>query len=854
MVTTIPGWPVGRRYRGHDRTRVSLPVGGIGTGTIGFGGRGQFRDWEIENHPSKGTRSPLTFLGCRATGPTVGTVARVLEGDLFDEEVEGEIGAPAPLSGLPRFEHCEFEATYPFGRVALADDSFPVRADVEVFNPLCPGDEDLSGLPIVAIRVRLTSEVDEPLDVSVMLSAEVLVGHARRRQGLPSRPVATAMKVATAQGYLLSDEAMDPSDEESGTIAAAVLGGDTWVGPTWALGKWNQGLLAMWNGFVSSGIPDSGIFGLDGPGPSSDTGQSIAGTLGATRTIGARQSTEVEFLLAWRFPNRRAWMPSGQGARGMSGPDTVGNFYACDVANAWEVVRRDSARLAQLRSVTERFVTAFWDSDLAPAVKEAALFSVSTLRSNTFFRTADGRPFGWEGCMDDVGSCLGSCTHVWNYDLATPFLFSGLARQMRELEYGYATAPDGAMSFRIMLPLDRAQEQKVAAADGQFGCVVKLYREWRLCGDDEWLRTLWPECRRSLEFAWIEGGWDGDRDGVAEGAQHNTMDVEYYGPNPVIQGWYLAALKAASDLAVVAGDDSFAATCADLLARGSAATETLLFNGSYYQQEVIPPKDFSTVAAQLRHSNMGAQQADKPEFQIEHGCIIDQLVGDTYARIAGLGRVFDPANAGTALESIHRLNFIEDFGDWSNCMRTYAVRGERGHIVLSYPSGLPEHPMPYWSEVWTGLEYVFATGLAQAGRTALADEVVTAVRERFTGNRRNPFDEAECGHHYARGMASWGLVVAMTGFGYDARSGQMSFAAAPSAARWFWSAGHTWGTIRQSLDEDGVRKVQLEVLSGSLRVNTVVVGGDVYRPGASGDLEAGAAWDLEPTKEQTVAD
>src|SRR3984957_11016485 len=121
-------WPVARTYGPDDRARISLPVGGIGTGTIGFGGRGQFRDWELENHPSKGLTSELTFLACQVQGTTTAPAARILEGTLFDGEVEGALGSPAPLAGLPRFADCVFETTYPFGRVALADPHFPVRA------------------------------------------------------------------------------------------------------------------------------------------------------------------------------------------------------------------------------------------------------------------------------------------------------------------------------------------------------------------------------------------------------------------------------------------------------------------------------------------------------------------------------------------------------------------------------------------------------------------------------------------------------------------------------------------------------------------------------------------------------
>ena len=839
-VETITGWPVARVYRGDDRARISLPVGGIGTGTVGFGGRGQFRDWELENHPSKGLRSELTFLACQVNGRTTAPVARVLEGDLFGDEVEGASGSPAPLAGLPRFGDCEFETTYPFGRVALSDPHFPVRAKVEVFNPFSPGDELLSGLPIAVISVTLQSGADEPLECSVMFSLEALVGHGQRAAGLSSRPMATPRSGREIGGYLLSDQAVDPSDEESGTLAAAVLGDGAWVGPTWGLGKWNQGLLSMWRGFVESGQPSAGTFGVGDAVPSPTHGSAVAGTLGARRTLEPHGTAEVTFVMGWHFPNRRSWIWGPRGPGGTAGPETVGNFYAKDSADAWDLVEAEAGRLPVLRDVSERFAAAFWGSDLSPAVKEAALFNISTLRSQTFFRDEEGHPLGWEGCLDDAGSCLGSCTHVWNYDLATGFLFGSLARQMREIEYLHATAPDGAMSFRVLLPLDKAQDYGVAAADGQFGCVLKLFREWRLSGDDQWLKRLWPACRRSVEFAWIKGGWDADRDGLAEGAQHNTMDVEYFGPNPEVQSWYLGALAAAEQMAKAVGDDEFASTCRDVLRTGAAATEAELFNGRYYQQKIVPPGDFSGIAPRLRHTNMGAENGTNPEFQVGDGCVIDQLVGDTYAQLLGLRPVLSPDHVKTALLSIHDLNYVADFGDWANCMRTYAVRGERGHLVESYPGGVPEHPMPYWSEVWTGLEYVYAIGLAQEGLTELAEDVVVAVRERFSGRRRNPFDEAECGHHYARAMASWGLVVARTGFQYDGREGVMTFAPAATPCQWFWSTGAAWGTVLQASDANGEKSVRIDVLDGRVRVDRVQVGDAAFQPEPSGELSRGS--------------
>jgi hypothetical protein len=311
-------------------------------------------------------------------------------------------------------------------------------------------------------------------------------------------------------------------------------------------------------------------------------------------------------------------------------------------------------------------------------------------------------------------------------------------------------------------------------------------------------------------------------------------------------------------MAETAGDREFAATCRAVLRSGQQATESRLFNGRYYEQQIIPPGDFGTIAPRLRSATMGAERADQPEFQIHDGCLLDQLAGDTYARLAGLGAVLDAEHARAALAAIHQLNYRGDFGDWANCVRTYATAGERGHIVLCYPAGLPEHPMPYWSEVWTGLEYVYAIGLAQQGQQPLAEDVVAAVRERFSGARRNPFDEAECGHHYARALASWGLIVALTGFGYDGRTGQLTFARAERPTRWFWSNGYAWGTIGQSPGAAGELRAQLYVGGGAIRVDTVLIGGQEFRPaagttpaaggapGTGGTLAEGETYELEP--------
>ena len=216
-------------------------------------------------------------------------------------------------------------------------------------------------------------------------------------------------------------------------------------------------------------------------------------------------------------------------------------------------------------------------------VKEAALFNVSTLRSPTCFRTADGHFFGWEGTGDSFGSCYGNCTHVWGYEHALVDIWPALAKDMRDLEFRHAMSDEGAISFRIGQPIDRnARQHGKAAADGQMQCIVKAYECWAKTGDDEWMRSLYPLVKKALEFSWVKGGWDADCDGVMEGCQHNTMDVDYYGPNPQMEFLYLAALQAMERLAAKFDKDgAFAAKCAELRTKGSAWTEKNLFNGEW---------------------------------------------------------------------------------------------------------------------------------------------------------------------------------------------------------------------------------------------------------------------------------
>lgn len=771
-----------RHYDGDHLARISLPLGGIGTGTVGLGGRGELRDWEIMNRPAEGftgveTGNEAPFFAVRA-----GSFVSLLEGPLVDGEYcQGE-GKPANHHGFPRFADASFDAMYPFGRVNLDDPQSPVRVELIGFNPLVPGDSEASSLPVAVLEYRVFNKTERPLEVTVAGGLRNFIGcdGSKMRSnwyGEMSVPDGacsnrnSAVEAEGVRGVLFSSEGVDPKDAAWGTIALATDGEglvsrrlDT------VPNDWARAVLDLWDD-----LSDDGVFNREGKSQSNDP----FGAIALMRTVPAGGRADFRFFFTWHFPNRRSWF----------GDDAiVGNHYCGRFADAWDAMRKIVPRIDGLAARTRAFTDAFAACDYPDVLKEAALFNLSVLRSQTVFRMSDGHLMGWEGVFARHGSCWGSCTHVWNYESATAHLFGDLSRTMRDVEFNHSLKPDGAMAFRAWTDLSVAAERCQPAADGQMGSVMRACRDWQLSGDDGWLKSIWPNIRRALAFAWSNDGvwnWDADGDGVMEGRQHNTMDVDYFGPNPLMEFWYLGALAAGERMARAVGDTKFADECAGRRARGAAWTRDNLFNGEYYEQKV---REGATM------------------YQIGNGCLVDQLVGATLARQLGLGTLVDAEQERSAIASVWKYNFVRDFSRHFNNMRSFAMGRESGLLMASWPRGMPDVPFPYYREVMTGFEYTAAAQMAYAGMFDEALAVASAVRARHDGARRNPFSEPECGRFYARSMASWSLLNAWSDFTYSAPEGKMSFCSRPGT--YFWANGSAFGTATVKDGSVAVRTIE----------------------------------------------
>ena len=819
------GYPSLVAYDKDHLRQIGLPLGGIGTGVVSLGGRGNLHDWEVVNRPAKGFDLQQTFFSLYTRSADGQKTATALEGLIPPADYEGARGATIPNHGLPRFRECCFEAAYPFGQVTLSDADVPLSAQLRAFNPLIPTDSDNSGIPVAILRYVLTNDSDADIEAAVCGSVQNFIG-ADGTSGAPKGNHNSYREVDGLAGIFMQSAGVDPDAPQWGTLALTTplppsvppsQWGEAQQVPeitartAWANYSWGDSLLDFWDDFSEDGrLEERERDGKDDP----------TGSLCVSLVVPAKGSAEVTFFLTWHFPNRTTLKESGSNHPHIlnQAGTLIGNYYTTQYANAWEAAAYTAKNLDWLEAETRAFVDAVCESDLPSVVKESALFNLSTLRSQTVFRTPDGFMFGWEGCDDTSGCCFGSCTHVWNYEQATAFLFGSLALGMREVEFNYATRKDGGMSFRVELPLEHAQAWSLAAADGQMGCIMKLYRDWQLSGDSDRLRALWPKARKALEFCWLPGGWDADKDGIMEGCQHNTMDVEYYGPNPQMGIWYLGALRAMEEMARHLGEVKFADDCRRLYENGSAWIDANLFNGDYYEHEIRPASGLDAVLGMLM-SDMGAADPAQPVLQLGAGCLVDQLVGQLLAHVSGLGYLLDEGNVKRTLGSIMRFNFKEAMYGHFNHMRSYVLNEESALLMATYPRGdRPARPFPYYNEVMTGFEYTAAIGMLYEGDIDNGLKCISAIRDRYDGRKRNPFDEAECGHHYARAMVSWAAILALTGFHYSAVDGTIRFASPDTDRQYVWSSGYAWGSCALRPAGAGACDVEFSVRAGEINI------------------------------------
>lgn len=794
--TAAPRPAPGRRFTKESLREIAFPLGGIGTGTVSLGGCGNFRDWEIFNRPNKGGILPFTFVSMHlAGGGLAKPLVRVVERQAHPPYT-GSDGVPRDTGlGLPRFREAVFTGSYPFANIDFIDAKLPVEVSLEAFNPMIPLETGDSSLPVAIltyhVKNRAASAINAGLAFSIMNPAgyDGVTRLDSRHDPMFGANLNEFRTEGGVSGLHLSSTKYPAGSPRYGSVAVATDAGDQSYRLAWEHGEWFDEFQKWWDEFLAHGRFPS----VAAP-PSEDKTTDYA-SLASHFTLKPGESKRVRFVLAWHFPNTENYWSEPVSATDWSdqkeGRDrSLKNEYGTRWHSAWEPAVHALHNLDSLRARSQKYRDTLYASTLPAPVIDAVSSQASILRTNTVMVLEKNVTLAFEGCNDHGGCCPMNCTHVYNYEQAMAHLYPDLERSMRETDFLVNLRPDGSMSFRTPVPLRQGGNKVHPAADGQMGCVMKVYREWTRGAGDEWLRKLWPNVKRALEYAWVK--WDADRDGVMEGEQHNTYDIEFYGPNSMMGTLYLGALVAAARMAEHLGDQAAAQSYGQLFEQGRARLDQALWNGEYYVQKV------------------DESQPKAKRYQYGEGCLSDQLLGQWFAEVVDLGKLLPHDHLRSALAAIFRYNFNTDFDDFANAQRIYALNDEKGLLLCSWPKGKrPALPFVYSDEVWTGIEYQVAAHLIYEGMVKEGLAIVEAARARYDGARRNPWNEIECGHHYARAMSSWSVLTAMSGFAYSAPRKEIRFrprVAAPQF-RCLYSAGSAWGsyaqqTAKQKLDAE----------------------------------------------------
>ena len=765
-------------YTNEYLNRIAFPIGGMGAGMFCMEGTGAVSHMSVRNRPEV-FNEPGLFAAIYTKGEN--TNAKILEGPVPDWKKFGQPGAGngsgGAITGLPHFQKAVFKARFPFATIQLTDKELPLTAAITGWSPFIPTDEDNSSLPVGAMEYKFRNTGSAPLEVIFSYNAKNFL----RAEG--GKNSIRKLK----NGFILSEDGPKDRPHLKGDFAIFTDQDQTITDHSWFRGGWWDPLTMAWNKIKSGDLQPVEPVEAGAPGASLYTPFSLS----------PGEEKLVKVFFAWYVPDSNLTFgkteekkqPCNPESGCCSSPSVIGldkydkdfnaafykPWYSSRFKTVEEVISYWKQEYATLHKNSTLFTDAFYSSTLPAEVMEAIACNLTILKSPTVLRQYDGRLWNFEGCSDNNGCCHGSCTHVWNYAQALPHLFPALERSLRHTEFCESQNQEGHQTFRATLPIKPVDHAFHSAADGQLGGIMKVYREWRISGDNEWIRKMYPMVKVSMDYCIRT--WDPDEKGRIEEPHHNTYDIEFWGPDGMHASFYLGALSAIINIGKFLGKD--VSRYEQLFTKGKTFTESELYDGEYFIQKIQytglkakNPIEASAISFGGNYSEEAKQLLEKegPKYQYGKGCLSDGILGAWIARMCGLTDPVDSEKIKSHLLAVHKYNLKEDLSDHANPQRpSYALGGEGGLLLCSWPKGGKlSLPFVYSDEVWTGIEHQVAAHLMLMGQVKEGLEILRASRNRYDGRVRNPFNEYECGHWYARALSSYGYLQGLTGIFYDA--------------------------------------------------------------------------------------
>ena len=755
------------KYTGEYTSRIAFPIGGLGTGMFCVEGSGAISNMNIR-HKTEMLNEPTMFAGLYLKGVDNGSI--VVEGQVPDWKKFGQPQSTKGYGGtwgLPRFKDCDFEVKFPFAKLKM-------DVTMKVWNPFIPTDENNSGLPVAGFEYTFKNKYAKEVEAIFSYNSKNFVDI--RNGGASIRPI--------ENGFIISQKGTETQPFHQADFVIFTDEPETKVNYCWFRGWSFDSFTMCWNEMSSGVIKENPANMADAPGAS----------LYVPFRLQPGESKTIRLYMAWYVPfslvreglepiddvdvpivpvvNERG-EPAGYIDTSIQLSDKYRPWYSSRFANIEEVADYWMKNYNTLKEKTELFTDAFYATTLPAEVVEAVAANLTILKSPTIFRQYDGRMWNWEGCGNEYGSCYGSCTHVWNYAQAIPHLFPKMERTLRETEFFVSQAKNGHQAFRSALPIRPIRHNFHAAADGQLGGIMKVYRDWHIYGNDEWLKLIYSYVQNSLDYC--INTWDPKRKGVIEEPHHNTYDIEFWGPSGMINSYYTGALQAFVAMGEHLEKDM--TEYRELLDKSIDYMENQLYDGEYFIQNIrwkelqaSDPTKVQSVNSNYSKEGLDLLEKEGPKYQYGKGCLSDGVVGAWLSLVCGLDEAIDRKKILSHLLSVHKYNLKRNLRKHVNPQRsTFALGDEGGLLLCSWPKGGKlQLPFVYSNEVWTGIEYQVASHLMFEGEVEKGLDIVRTCRDRYDGRVRNPFNEYECGAWYARAMSSYAMLQALTGIQYDA--------------------------------------------------------------------------------------
>ena len=762
---------ISRDYNDKNLDHIAFPIGGLGAGMFCLEGNGAIGSMSVRNRPEV-FNEPAMFAAIKIKGVEHG--AKILQGAVPDYKAFGRrgsgLGDVGLIYGLPRFSGTEFSAAFPFATVSLADKDLPLQVSIKGWSPFIPTDEDNSGLPAGALIYTFKNTGNTTQEAIFSFNA---------KNFLASDNAAVNKIASLKNGFVLQQEATNDKPFLQSNFAIWTDDDNTIVDHCWFRGNWWDPITMAWNNISDGNIKAAAPIEKDAPGAS----------LFLPFSLQVGESKTIHLKFAWYSPDTSLKM--GERAKDDDADcchiaaqlndfpvdDTTYEFYkpwyASKFKSIFDVADHWNKNYDSLLKKTTLFNESFYKSTLPAEVIDAVGSNLSILKSPTVLRQYDGRLWCWEGSDDDFGSCHGSCTHVWNYAQATAHLFPNLERTLRNTEFCESQNKEGHQMFRSNLPVSPVVHNFHAAADGQLGGIMKVYREWRISADGDWLKKIFPLVKTSLDYCIRT--WDPKNKGVVEEPHHNTYDIEFWGAEPMCTTFYLGALYAIIKMGKSLKED--VSKYQSLYDKGKSFLENQLYNGEYFFQQIeykelnaADPTKVQSFGGAYSPEAIDLLKKEGPKYQYGKGCLSDGVLGAWIAAMCGLETFLDKEKITAHLLSVHKYNLKNNLHEHANPQRPgYALNDEGGLLLCTWPKGGKlSLPFVYSNEVWTGIEYQVASHLMLMGKVDEGLDIVRACRNRYNGVVRNPFNEYECGHWYARALSSYGLLQGLTGVRYDA--------------------------------------------------------------------------------------